>query len=172
MKIKRGALGEAMVEEKSNIMCRRFAETDIYKSAQMIAFYMPIKNEVNLAMLMNKAFSDGKRVCVPVVNGDDMFFSEITGAEMMKEGRFGIKEPQKRKKTNAADLILVPGLAFDFYGGRVGWGKGYYDRALEGSAAKFVGICYEFQLCGIVETEPQDCRMDYILTESELVVCG
>lgn len=172
MKAKRGELDLHEVNEKSSMICRRFTETTIYKNTEIIACYMPIKNEVDLCELIDKAFSDGKRICIPVTVGEDMYFSEIYSDEAMEDGKFGIKEPENKRKINDIDVILTPGLAFDCYGGRIGWGKGYYDRAIKNSGALTVGICYEFQICDKVETEIHDCRMDYILTESELIVCG
>lgn len=174
-KLREGMSNEEVLE-KSRIMCERFAETDLYKRAARIAVYMPIKNEADLSILTKRALADGKCVLVPVTDTlkNSISFAKITEASMFSEGAFGIKEPMQKSRIapEYLDLILTPGLAFDFSGGRLGWGKGYYDRALEKTKAKLVGAGYEFQLTGAVPMEVHDRRMDYILTESELVVCG
>lgn len=176
MKIKRSALSKEFADEKSKTICKRFSETDVYKKSHFIAAYMSIKNEVDLKSLIDRAFADGKRVCIPVTDTktNNMFLSEIFKDDDFESGAFGIKEPKIKRRTDAksVDLMLVPGLAFDFSGGRIGWGKGYYDRLIPQVSSVLVGIGYEFQLCGAVETQEHDCKMDYILTESEMVVCG
>ena len=175
MKEERMLLSEHEVREKSGIICKRLTKTVLYKNARSIAIYLPIKNEVDPRPLAAKAFSDKKRVFVPVtdIEADSIFLSEIFEDSSYKTGAFGIKEPAvKRRALTPPELIIVPGLAFDFAGGRVGWGKGFYDRLCADVKSVLVGVAYEFQLVGAVASEPHDRKMDYILTESELVVCG
>ena len=129
-----------------------------------------------MAPLINKAFSDQKRIFVPITDSvnNTIYLSEIFEDSAYTTGAFGIKEPVKKTRAEKflPDLMLVPGLAFDFSGGRVGWGKGFYDRLCLDINAVCIGIGYEFQLVGAVGSLPHDYKMDYILTESELVVCG
>lgn len=175
MRAKREKLEPVEVKSKSAVICRRFMETDLYKQSKCIAIYLSIRNEVDLSLLIEHAFIEQKRLCVPITDAkkDEIFLSEIFESEAFIQGAFGIREPQKTRRIEPkeVDLMLVPGLAFDFAGGRVGWGRAFYDRLIGQTNALLVGIGYEFQLCGAVEIEEHDRKMDYILTESELVVC-
>lgn len=88
----------------------------------------------------------------------------------LKKGAYGILEPSVVKTADEKDIdvILVPGLAFDRHGGRMGFGKGYYDRLLETSIAVKIGLCYDFQLFDTIPTESHDVPMDFIITEKEI----
>ena len=72
-------------------------------------------------------------------------------------------------KENNIDVILVPGLAFDRNGGRMGFGKGYYDRLLESSKAVKIGLCYDFQILEKIPTESHDVPMNFVITEKEIL---
>jgi len=89
----------------------------------------------------------------------------------MKKGAYGILEPKTVRKAdeNNIDVILVPGLAFDRNGGRMGFGKGYYDRLLESSKAVKIGLCYDFQILEKIPTESHDVPMNFVITEKEIL---
>lgn len=171
MKMKRQEMSAETAAEKSRLICGIVSDSEIYKSAEFIAVYMALKNEVSVKYIADKAFADGKRVCVPVTCGEDIYLSEIYVGDEFVTGNFGIKEPKIKRKTNEADLIFVPGLAFSEKGERLGWGGGYYDRLTASATAVNVGICYEMQIRNDIETESHDRKMDYIVTESGLIVC-
>lgn len=157
--------------EKSRILCEKLSESDIYRNARFIAVYMPIKNEADISLISDKAFSDGKRVCIPVTEENEIYFSEIFRGEVFVSGKFGIKEPAVKRRTNGADTVFVPGLAFSEKGERIGWGGGWYDRLLANSCAKKVGVCYDFQISDGICLEAHDVKTDYLFTESGLIVC-
>jgi len=175
IKKERGALDPEFMKKVSETICERFTKTSLYKDAKTIAVYMSIKNEVDLMPLIKRAFEDEKNVLVPVINpiNDEIFLAHLNCGDTMKQGLFGIPEPENaiRAKAEKVDVMLVPGLAFDYSGARIGWGKGYYDRLSLGMDAILVGVAYEFQICGTMETEPHDVKMHYIIDESEMVVC-
>lgn len=89
----------------------------------------------------------------------------------MEKGAYGILEPKTVRKAdeNNIDVILVPGLAFDRNGGRMGFGKGYYDRLLESSKAVKIGLCYDFQILEKIPTESHDVPMNFVITEKEIL---
>lgn len=172
----RNALTPESVRQMSKTICENLISTDIYKKSKVIAAYMAFKNEVDLSLLIQNAFENQKRVLIPVTDNknSDIFLAEIDKSTEFINGDFNIKVPKNPKKADftGIDLMLVPGIVFDFSGGRIGWGKGYYDRLIAAaSVKKTIGICYEFQLCGTVERYEHDCLLDYIVTESELVIC-
>ena len=104
------------------------------------------------------------------MQGDDLVLRRYTGPECMVSGeQFGIGEPTGPEWTDlgAVELIVVPGVAFDSEGNRMGRGRGFYDRLLKSTprAAK-VGVAYDFQMLDHIATEPHDVRMDRVITES------
>jgi len=98
---------------------------------------------------------------------------QLTDDSDMQTGAFGISEPKAQIPVpeEEIDVILVPGIAFDKKGGRIGFGKGYYDRLLSRTKAVKIGLCHAVQLVEDTFCEPHDVRMDYVITESELIVC-
>ena len=121
--------------------------------------------------LEDKRFCNGeKTLLLPCVQGDDLVLRRYMGPECMVSGeQFGIGEPTGPEWTDlgAVELIVVPGVAFDSEGNRMGRGRGFYDRLLKSTprAAK-VGVAYDFQMLDHIATEPHDVRMDRVITES------
>lgn len=115
-----------------------------------------------------------KRVALPRVSEEDLVFHWIAGRAALKTGTFGIPEPSAGAPTagNVFDLILVPGLAFDLGGGRLGRGRGFYDRFLAASQGIRAGICFDDQIVARVPLEPHDLRMDFVVTPSAIYRCG
>jgi 5-formyltetrahydrofolate cyclo-ligase len=99
----------------------------------------------------------------------------VTSFADLVPGKFGIPEPRPETPCVAPtepDLLVVPGVAFDRRGHRVGYGKGYYDRLLAVTGAPVMALAYGFQLVEHIPDEPHDRCMDYILTPEELIRCG
>jgi len=148
---------------------------DVFSEAATIALYAPIRNEVDTALIFGEARRVGKRVLYPRVCNEEMLFYEVEDAGELKQGAFGILEPcvtGEGLPPDAADLIVVPGVAFDSSGHRLGFGKGYYDRFLARLRRPviLVGLCHDFQLLKQVPREEHDIRMQYIVTEQRVVV--
>jgi len=107
-----------------------------------------------------------------------MVFRQVEGLESLSEGRFGIREPCATgcdHQADEADLIVVPGVAFDLSGHRIGYGKGFYDRFLQhpGRKAHLVGLCHDFQLIdGPIPAEGHDIRMELIVTDQRIIRTG
>ena len=115
--------------------------------------------------------ASGKRVIYPVTDRES---GRITPTEAscntrFEVGGFGIHEPRGEAYEGPLDLIILPGVAFDRDGGRLGFGKGCYDRFLAGIKSCKIGLCYGAQLIDCVECEEHDVRMDMIVTEDEIV---
>jgi len=143
-----------------------------YRRAQVLALYAPIHREVETCAAATAALAAGKTLLYPAVEGSEMQFRRLLGLEQLAPGRYGIPEPSGEAwDPQAADLIVVPGVAFDLSGRRIGYGKGYYDKTLhrlEGTG-RLVGFCYDFQLCEEIVGEPHDVTMDLIVTEVRVV---
>jgi small GTP-binding protein len=114
-----------------------------------------------------------KKIIVPItdIESGTLSLSYINSMDDMKKGAYGILEPKTVRKAdeNNIDVILVPGLAFDRNGGRMGFGKGYYDRLLESSKAVKIGLCYDFQILEKIPTEIHDVPMNFVITEKEIL---
>jgi 5-formyltetrahydrofolate cyclo-ligase len=168
----RRELTPQQVSAHSLAIQRRFLELPEFQRSAVLALYSPIHQEVETAVIANQALSAGKTLLYPAVHGSDLKFHRVAALHELVPGNYGIPEPTGDACNPAdADLIVIPGVAFDTYGRRIGYGKGFYDRTLhrmEGSG-RLVGFCYDFQLLEEIVGEPHDVTMDLIVTESRVV---
>lgn len=169
-KLKRKLMEKSRVAEKSGRACKLFLESDLYKNANVLMLYMPLGNEVDTTEIINKAFADCKKVVFPVTNDESGEITPCYATEdtEFKKGAFSVREPNVIDIADVLDIdtVIVPGIAFDKSGGRIGFGKGCYDRFLIKTKATKIGFCYDFQLCLKIPVEKQDIKMDYVITEA------
>ena len=163
---KKRAMTETQIVAASNELCRLFLETEQYRQASTIYGYLPYNQEVRTVPLLEQALSDGKRVAVPKVYGDEMRFIYLTDLNAVEKGYAGIPEPVA--DTPVADdenaLVLMPGLAFDPQGHRIGYGGGFYDKFLAAEPNHpTVALCYAFQMLPELETDDYDIPVDLVL---------
>jgi 5-formyltetrahydrofolate cyclo-ligase len=170
----RRALSVSEVEGHSLRIIRTFMDSDEFSRARTLALYAPIHNEVDTAVLQRQALLAGKQVVYPVVHGNTLAFRRILAASDLVKGAFGIDEPGEATSVcplENVDIFIIPGVAFDMEGRRIGYGKGFYDRTLhrmEGGG-RFVGFCYDFQLVDEIVGEPHDVTMDLVFTETRVI---
>jgi 5-formyltetrahydrofolate cyclo-ligase len=173
MLARRRAFAPADRDAASIIIQRTLVDSPAFEAARVVALYAPIHNEVATEEIFLAALSRGKEVLFPVVSGDHLLFRCAAGHGEICPGAFGIPEPMAAcplRDPAEADIIVVPAVAFDLAGQRLGYGKGYYDRtlhAMEGSG-RLVGIIYDFQLVEAIAGEPHDVRVDVIITEKRV----
>lgn len=138
----------------------------LYQQAETIYGYLPINQEVRTEGILLRAMNDGKRIALPKIAGDEMRFFYMDDLAYAKKGYAGILEPpaDARLAEETAALVLVPGLAFDKTGNRVGYGKGFYDRffAKEPKHPK-LAVCYDFQIVDRLEADEFDVPVDAVL---------
>lgn len=136
-----------------------------FRAASIVLLYYSLKDEVDTHEFVRK-WSREKLVLLPVVKGEELELRVFTGPEDLATGAYGIGEPTGELFTDyaAIDLAVIPGVAFDAAGNRLGRGKGYYDRLLPRLTAFKAGICFPFQLVEEVPAEPFDIRMDAIIS--------
>lgn len=164
----------------SKIIMDKLRHLSIYKDARLIFVYVSFRSEVETHSFINQALLDGKRIAVPltITNGKLLLPCEITSLEELTVGTWGILEPDKDNireiDYKEIDLALVPGLAFDPFGNRLGYGAGYYDRFLPNlrNSSVLVGMGFDFQLIDQVQAGPFDVPMDSILTNEEFRYCS
>lgn len=156
---------------KSRDICKNLIGSEFYKSAGTIMIYMPIMNEADTSEILADIFARGRRAVIPMVKDDNMYGIYVKKDSGYRRGKFGILEAieEEYAEKTEIDAVIVPGIAFDRKGGRIGFGKGFYDRYLREMKAKKIGLCYDFQLIDDVCAEENDINMDCIITEKEIL---
>ena len=174
----RHLLPTAKFEALSRTIQARVLGSSLYRFAQGTAFYSAVQNEVSTDEIRDDALRIGKTVFFPRLGtGGSLVFVEIQSAGELTPGRFGIPEPSGEKLlAHYGDidvLIVVPGVASDHYGNRLGRGLGFYDRLLQSSRPRTtaVGLAYEFQVVKSVPVDSWDEKVRFIVTEDRLIDC-
>ncbi|AAK79064.1 5-formyltetrahydrofolate cyclo-ligase [Clostridium acetobutylicum] len=169
MVLKRDSLEPDLKSIKDNMIYNKVINSIQYKSANNIFVFVSYKSEVDTHNIIRTAIADGKKVFVPKVISKEkgMEAAEIRGFFDLEKSAYGILEPKSSNyiEPESIELLLVPGLAFDESGGRIGYGGGFYDRymsLLDKSAVK-VGICYDFQVIDKVIMNINDVPVDKII---------
>ncbi len=157
------------VISKSKIVTEKLLNSEWFKNSNTIMSYISIKNEIDLQEINETIIKLGKTLVLPVIdnNGENMKSVKVDTLENLKEKKFGVMEPDfgEEIKYNEIDLVIVPGVAFDINGNRIGFGKGYYDRFLRGYNGKTIVLAYDFQVLENIETEEHDEKVEEIITE-------
>lgn len=169
----RNKLPEAERTEASEIITDKILKNTYVTSSECIFLFASVKNEVSTANLIDKLLSLGKKVAIPKVNEKDMDFYLIKGNKDLAPGFKDIPEPLKDNSDlvtpNKNAVLIMPGVAFDRQGNRIGYGGGYYDRYLARFKKKHprkIGICYDIQYSAKrLPTDLHDTRVDMIITE-------
>lgn len=167
----REALPAEEVQEKSKAILRRLQRDPIYRQAQCIHCYVSFRNEVDTHALIEDALGRGIQVVVPVnkLEQKQLHHYRIEGLHELEVGPFGILVPKPAFRRpipiEDVDLVVVPGLAFDLCGHRIGFGGGFYDRFLASIACPAIALAYEVQVMERVPSGPHDQRVDRIITE-------
>ncbi len=169
---KRGSAEAGEKAEKDSAIKARLLGMDIFKAAGTVLLYASFKSEAGTLSLIDEQLKAGVRVLLPRVEGEKLGLYEITDmARDLRPGMMGIPEPAgsvRRADVNEAGIIIVPGVVFDMGGGRLGYGRGYYDRllALRRRAIPLIALAYEEQIWGEpLPLEPHDIKMDCVVTE-------
>jgi len=124
---------------------------------------------------MEEALRKGKRVILPKVRGREIYLGEIKDREKdVEKGSFGILEPKKTSKkatTKGIDMVILPGIAFDLKGQRIGYGEGYYDHFLKKIPKRIplIGLAYDFQVIKNISGKKHDKRVSKVITETRII---
>ena len=160
------AMTEEEIVTRSAALGKAFAASELYRSAKTIYGYLPYNQEVRPVPLLEQALRDGKKVAVPKVIGDEMVFIYLDDLSQVEKGYAGIPEPIANEPVaqDETALVLMPGLAFDREGHRIGYGGGFYDKFLQREPKHpTLALCYEFQMLPHLETEDHDIPVDCVL---------
>ncbi len=156
----------------SEAIQRRLLEQDWWAVAFQVGIYRSTATEPSTNLLLEDLFARGAQVAVPVQQEKEGYaWGWVDFSTVWKTKAHGILEPTQSVPASAAELrvILVPGLAFDAKGGRLGHGKGYFDRLLAKTNALRIGLCFENHLVEAVPMESHDVRMDVVVTEKRFL---
>ena len=164
---KRRLLTPEQVSQQSAIIVSHVESLQAFQSAKAVLIYYPTHNEVDLLPLIKK-YKHAKTFLFPVVHRRSMNACPYEGNSKMHRGKFNIPEPTTLPYMGHIDMVLVPGVAFDKIGNRLGRGGGYYDRfiACLGRNTALVGVGYDFQVIDKVPTNRRDKKLDYLMTPS------
>ena len=160
------AMTEEEIVSRSQMLGLLLIQSEAYKNAKTIYGYLPYNQEVRTVPMLEKALRDGKRVAVPKCYGDEMKFIFMDDLSKVEKGYAGIPEPiaDEPVADDETALVLMPGLAFDPQGHRIGYGGGFYDKFLAAEPNHpTLALCYEFQMLPRLETEAHDIPVDYVL---------
>lgn len=170
-------------ETVSNIICRRVVSEPWYQQAHTILWYLHCRSEVRTLNVIREQLTGAKRIAVPYCTVDEwgnkcLGLWHLTTIEELLPGMWNILEPPRErwqeadKRISPAELeaVIVPGVAFDSAGGRLGNGAGYYDRLLSQvrSDTVLAGVCYESQLLAQIDMQSHDIYMDLVVTERKV----
>lgn len=166
-------------EYKSTEVAERLFCFERFQKAGFLHLYLSNLEEVDTTSVIETAHRLKKRVAVPVINTKErtLSFSELYRVEAndLEIGPFGIYQPkpafQKKMDMGEIDFWIVPGIAFDERGNRLGYGGGYYDRILCQTRKPIVGLAFELQIVEDVPVESTDVPVDVIFTEKRTIVC-
>lgn len=170
---KREKLSSAEKYSMDNCIFEKVIDHKSYVSANVLFIYVSYKNEVNTHNIIKHALENNKILCVPKIISlrEGMKAIRIRSFDDLKEGKYGILEPEldeeKIISPEYIDLLLMPGVAFDFNGGRVGYGGGFYDRFLNQvrGDSKKIALAYSFQIFDKVPMDESDMRIDEVITD-------
>ena len=166
----RKEISEEKLKKWSSIICQRIVETEFYQKSKVIICYFPKKGEVDIRGLIGYSFLQGKKVFLPRVSlsKKNLDFYQIFCLDNVVPGPFKLLEPpleNPKLKDEKVDVVFVPGVAFDIFRNRIGYGGGFYDRTLKRIKALKVGIAFSFQIFERLPISAHDEKLDLIITE-------
>ncbi|MDR3127463.1 MAG: 5-formyltetrahydrofolate cyclo-ligase [Tannerellaceae bacterium] len=154
----------------SRLVTGRLENDPLFIRARRLALYYPLHGEIDTIPLL-ECWKHSKALFLPLVSGTTLHLLPYFPGDKLVEGAFGTMYPEGALPhlvdTDCIDLIIVPGLAFDRQGNRLGRGKGFYDRFLSTLNTPRIGICFQYQLLDEVPFNVEDIPMDKIITEKE-----
>jgi 5-formyltetrahydrofolate cyclo-ligase len=175
---KRNNMRAPEILEKSRRIKDQLFHTQEFKDAKTILFYISYDNEVNTLEMIRDSLTMKKQIAVPKtdVNDRTIICSALTQWDDLTSGAYTILEPRqeciKEISLESIDLIILPGIAFDNQGNRIGHGLGYFDRLLQKKIhAHLFGLAFELQIIESIPKEKHDKKVEKIITENRIISC-
>ncbi|MEI8315146.1 MAG: 5-formyltetrahydrofolate cyclo-ligase [Verrucomicrobiota bacterium] len=167
-------LDDGTVHQHSVAVAKQLATLPAFADAKSLAVYVSFGNEIETHNLICQLLKRGRHVCVPAFQNGEYLVAEIQDFDQdLVAGKLNILEPKHPRRVSAvqSEVWLIPGVAFDRNGNRLGRGKGYFDALLKSAPGLKIALAHDFQLLNEVPIEPHDVRMDFIITENQVVQC-
>lgn len=162
---KKQALAPWQIERASLDLTEQFCSHPLYKEARTIFAYLSYNQEVRTDLLIRRAWKSGKTVAVPKIIDGEMVFLRLEEGDPIAEGYKGIPEPVKEiPLSDPTALVLLPGLAFDLQGHRLGYGGGFYDRFLAQEQHPTIALCFDFQIYDHLDCQEHDIPAQVVLS--------
>ncbi|MFA4819931.1 MAG: 5-formyltetrahydrofolate cyclo-ligase [Candidatus Aenigmatarchaeota archaeon] len=155
--------------KKSVKIRQKLLDSEDYKKANSIFTYVSKKEEVDTHNIIKDAIKNRKKVYGPILHNKQIFAGEVKSFDRLTKGDFGILQPFVTSNKNKFDIIIVPGLAFDSSGARIGRGGGYFDKFLPLTKGKKIALAFDFQIIPKIDVEKHDIFMDKIITEKRTI---
>jgi 5-formyltetrahydrofolate cyclo-ligase len=159
--------------EASGAVLENLVVQSAFEEASFVACYLDVDSEVRTSGILERCWADGKTVCVPAYDAamESFRMAQIRVDTEMINGQMNISEPAHPRWIDVGDvdLFLVPGLAFDAKGGRVGYGGGCYDRIMSGARGVKAALAFDFQVFEQVPVEEHDILLNMIITETRII---
>ncbi len=170
-RLRKHAKGKPVPEGAAQAIQRRLTAQDWWAAGFQVGIYRSTASEPATEALLADLLARGAQVAVPVKRGVEYGWGWVGADTRWEKGPHGIWEPAEFREASSKELrvIVVPGVAFDAQGGRLGHGRGHFDRLLAQSGALLVGLCFENRLVEAVPLEPHDVRMDVVATEKRMI---
>lgn len=164
---------------KSNVYIRKNAAIykklhtlSLFHTSDTICVYFSLTDEVATHAFISDLLKDGKTICIPKITDSSLSLYKITTFSDLEISKLGIHEPvhtSNQISGEQVDAFIIPGIAFDRYGTRIGWGKGYYDKLLTSVTQPKIGLAFSEQIFPLLPRENHDIVMDIIVTEKEII---
>lgn len=173
---KRRLLSGQTATSKSGQIFRNVIKLKELISAQNFLVYLAVNNEVDTKQIIKHLILQKSAVFVPAFlkSANTYKVAKFTGYTDLEEGPYKIAQPKKLSVVDVGlvDVAIIPGVAFDRRGVRLGYGKGVYDRLLDDGSALKIGLAYDFQIVDKIAKEKHDLEMDIIVTDKEVLMVG
>jgi len=169
---KRDSLSSDQIAQLSSMIAKNLSVLDPFVKAKIVLFYASHKSEVFTDGMINEALLT-KKIVLPRMEGGTIVPTLIMDMDNLIPGHGGIREPLSAPsvKISSIDAIIVPGIAFDEKGRRIGTGYGYYDRFLKKTHAVKIGLGFECQIVQDIPHQEHDVDMDFVVTEKRIIDC-
>jgi 5-formyltetrahydrofolate cyclo-ligase len=165
---RRNKLNSLEIAKRSKSIQEFVINSKEFRQAKVVGAYFAFGSEVTTELIIERAKTLVKKIALPRVEEDKITFYELSSIKSLIRGRFGIMEPPPSVPISEIDILVVPGIAFDKTGCRLGYGKGYYDRLMSGKRTFSIGLAYSFQLLENLPYDRYDKRLDAIASEDGL----
>lgn len=170
---KRGVMPNALVVEKSEFVCRNFLKISGILDKSIYSIYLSTNNEVNTKKIISVLIALEKEIILPAFIQDKWVLARYLKSDNLEIGPFGVLQPVKKVvfDPTKVEVSIFPGVAFDIFGNRLGYGLGIFDQLFHNTDAVKIGLCFEKQIADAIPGNSKDIKMNFIVTDERIINC-